>query len=724
MLEAPVKVVSAHTQKTGLIAERVARFEPPEPTEATRPSFAARQAPATTSPLPDDWRVRPRFRSVSDGFQASIATDGGTSLYGTGEVPGALERNGAVNEVWASQPFRIEEDGTAVPNYDEVTKSLYQAHPWVLAVRKDGTSFGALADTTYRLEIDLRDGIRFASAQPFSVIVIEGESPQTVVERLTSLTGRIALPPHWALGYHQCRFSYYPDAKVRALADELRRRAIPCDTIWIDIHYMDAYKVFTFDPERFPDPDATAAYLHARGFRSVWILDPAIKAEAGYSVYEEGLADDHFVREPHGQPYLGTTWPGEAAFPDFTRPETRAWWGDHVREFLEHDADGLWLDLNEPALILPPGAELPENLAHAGGGELPPGPHAKYHNVYGMLMAEATYDAVREARPDQRPFILSRSNYLGGDRCAATWTGDNVSSWSHLPWSVSMILNLGLSGQPFCGPDIGGFAGTASPDLFARWIGVGALLPFSRTHTGIKSVQEPWSFGAGVEAIARTSLERRYRLLPYLYTLFRDAAETGLPIARPVFFANPADPRLRAEDHAFLLGDGLLVGPQMTPRGDHDFEFPSGFSREVTLVGEDPSTEPAFPVLRIRDGAIVPLGAGGQNTEEAFSGPITLLVSLDAEGYAVGHLYEDAGDGFDHIDEGYLLTTFRARKRAEGVEVWVSHQEGRRVPANRETYVELCTDRGTVRAAGSLTRGAGPSAEGQGKILAIAGEAQ
>jgi alpha-glucosidase len=694
-------VAAPSLQDPGLIAEGVARFIPPGVDAAALPrSFALIELLPARSPIPSSWSVVPRFERASDAFVAKIQIDPGTSLYGTGEVAGPLRRNGLVTEAWAKQPFRIESDGTIVPHYDARSRSLYQAHPWVLALRPDGSAFGALADTTYRLEIDLRDGIRLTCAEPFPVIVIDGASPHEVVQRLGTLTGRIELPPHWALGYQQCRFSYYPDARVRELAREFRQRRIPCDVIWIDIHYMDAYKVFTFDADRFPDAKGTNDSLHELGFRSVWILDPAVKAEPGYSVYDEGVAEGHFLRDAEGGEHHETTWPGEAAFPDFTRPETRAWWARLTMGFLEKGMDGLWVDLNEPSPILPFGAELPGGLQHRGGGDIEPGTHAQYHNVYGLLMAKTTYEAMSTARPDRRPFVLSRSSYLGGQRYAATWTGDNRSTWQHLQWSVPMVLNLGLSGQPFCGPDIGGFTGSPSPELFAHWIGLGAFLPFCRTHHSLKGDQEPWSFGAATERISRVALIRRYRLLPYLYTVFHEAARTGLPVARPLFFADPADPALRDEDHAFLLGGDVLVQPQLLPDGSHDFPMPKGEWRTFSLAGEDPSSDRAHPVLRLRDGAILPLGDGGETTEEAFDGPLTLLVSLDGFGRAEGRLYEDAGDGFGYREGQYLRTSYEAVFQAGVLEVRIARSEGRWPRPFRELRVEVLTSAGILRATG------------------------
>lgn len=681
----------------------VVRFLPPGIDPGALPrSFALVDPLQPRGPIPESWSVVPRFErdSSSNGFSVVIPIDEGTSLYGTGEIAGPLRRNGFVTEVWAKQPFRIEDDGTPVQNYDDRSKSLYQAHPWVLAVRADGSAFGVLADTTYRLEIDLREEIRLSCDRPFPVIVIDGKSPQDIAQRLGGLTGRIDLPPLWALGYHQCRFSYHPETRVRELAREFRARRIPCDVIWIDIHYMDEYKVFTFDPEGFPDPTGTNDHLHALGFKSVWILDPAVKVEEGYSVYEQGVSGGHFVCDADGEEYHAWTWTGDAAFPDYTRPETRAWWKELTIEFLSHGMDGVWVDLNEPSPILPLGAELPGNLRHHGGGAIEPGTHAQYHNVYGMLMSKATYEAMREARPERRPFVLTRSSYLGGQRYAATWTGDNVASWDHLRWSIPMVLNFGLSAQPISGPDIGGFTGKPSAELFARWIGVGAFLPFCRTHNSLTGDQEPWSFGTRVEEISRVALGRRYRLLPYLYTLAHEAAVTGLPMARPLFYADPKDPSLRGEDHAFLLGSDVMVQPQLLERGTREFPMPKGRWRAFSLVGEDPAQEPAHPVLRLRPGAIVPVGAEGQTTEEAGRGPLTLLISLDDAGHARGRLYEDAGDGFEYREGDYLHTTYEARLADGELEVRIAAQDGARARSARALHVEVLRDGGVFRVQG------------------------
>jgi alpha-glucosidase len=655
--------------------------------------------------VPPNWLDTPAFENDGQAFGASIAIESGTSLYGTGEIAGPLLRNGKVTEAWTEQPYREDPPpGSFNLEYDDQLTNLYQAHPWVLAVRADGSAFGVLADTTYRTQMDLRDGIRFSASAPFSVIVIEAESPQRVLVKLSELTGTMELPPLWALGYQQSRWSYVPDSRVIEIADEFRSRSIPCDVLWIDIDYMDGFRIFTFDESRFPDPGGLNRYLHDHGFKSVWILDPGVKVEPGYFVYDEGLAGDHFIQRPDGTPFVATSWPGDSVWPDYTSPETRQWWQSYLPGFLDQGVDGIWIDLNEPSIIAPPNGSFPEELVHVGGGDLPPDTHARYHNAYGVLMSKATHEGMKAARPDRRPFLLSRSNYLGGHRYAAMWTGDNSATWDHLYWSVTMTLNMGLSGQPFAGPDIGGFWRAPTPELYAHWIGVGAFFPFSRTHTmQFSPDQEPWSFGPEVEAIARTAIERRYRLLPYLYTLFREASVDGLPVWRPVFFADPADPALRGEDHAFLLGTDILVLPRLTAGDLHAFATPSGIWREITLVGEDTAQTPELPVLKIRGGAIVPLGRIVPSTAQALLEPLTLMVSLDAEGRARGFLYEDAGDGYGYQEGDYLLTTYAAERVGQTVEVRIEAEEGQRVRPERSVEVVVVTDSGLYQQRGPET---------------------
>jgi len=656
--------------------------------------------PKITAPLPAGWRpgLVPHFSFSAGRSRVTIPIGAGTSLYGTGEAVGPLLRNGQSNVLW----------NTDTPGYQvDDGARLYQSHPWVLAVRADGSAFGVIADTTWRAEIHLDGKIEITADGPsFPVIIIDRENPRAVLRDLAALTGAMPLPPRWALGFQQCRWTYSPDSRVREIASQFRARKIPCDAIWMDIDYMDGFRNFTFSPKNFPDPAALNAWLHKRGFKSVWMIDAGVKAgDPRYNVLASGNEKDVWTQDAFGAPYIGKVWPGPCVFPDFTRPETRAWWAALYRDFMAQGVDGVWNDMNEPSVFEVPGGAMPPHNLHRGGaadGDLPalePNTHARYHNVYGMLEARATRDGILAANPGKRPFVLTRANYLGGQRYAATWTGDNKSTWEHLRVSVPMTLNLGLSGQPFNGPDLGGFGETATAELWGNWVGMGAFFPFARAHASKGTPpKEPWAFGAEVETAARTALERRYRLLPYYYTLFRESALDGMPVMRPVFFADTRDPALRAEEQAFLVGDDLLV----VPKWAENPALPKGDWRLLSLVGENSAQDKYQADLRIRPGAIIPLGRVVQNTTEESLAPLTLLVSLDAQGSATGQLYEDAGDGFAYRDGDYLLTTYRATLDAASGEVTiaVSATEGHRARPARKLVVQLITAAGTRAAEG------------------------
>ena len=663
---------------TGTIDNGVGIFIPAGLDVAQLPySFALLRQPMIAGPLPAEWRDVPTFTSDGPNFRASITVSADVDLYGGGEVTGPLRRNGTTTRLWNTDNYSyLKDEG----------KRLYQSHPWILGLRPDGTSFGVIFDSTWKSELSCGETIRFTSQGPaFPVVVIERDSPQEVLRALADLTGHLPLPPRWALGYQQCRYSYNPDARVREIADNFRSRKIPCDVIWMDIDYMDAFRIFTFRKDEFPDPKGLNSYLHDKGFHTVWMIDPGVKVDPGYSVYDSGTKADLWVKNSEGQTFQGKVWPGPCVFPDFTRFETRAWWSGLYRDFISQGVDGVWNDMNEPAVFDTPDWTMPEDNWHRGGGALVEGPHRRYHNVYGMLMVSATREGILKAQPQKRPFVLTRANFLGGQRYAATWTGDNASKSEHLEMSIPMTLSLGLSGQPFNGPDIGGFADNATPELWSRWIGLGAFYPFSRGH-GVKDSnnKEPWAFGAKVEQTARTALERRYRLLPYIYTLFRDSSITGMPIMRPVFLSDTHDQALRAEQQAFTLGRDLLV----VPRWAKNAHLPKGDWREISIVAGD-LADPDQPSVRIRAGSIVPLGKIVQSTDEKSLDPLTLVVCLDGDGTAYGQIYEDAGDGFAYNESQYLLTTYRAELKEGTVKVRVAKTEGRSVRPDRRVVVQV-----------------------------------
>lgn len=675
----------AYTESLG---DRIVRFHFSKVSaEKGPPSFSLLPVVKPTGSAPANLSVQPKLYSLDGDLSVQVDVPIGTSLYGTGEVSGPLIRNGRRTATWNTDAFGYSESSPTV------FQSLYQSHPWVLAVRPDGTAFGVLADTTCRAFIDLSNGINIKAEGPlYPLIVIERDTPLQVVQALADLTGHIEMPPRWAIGYQQSRYSYTPDARVREIAAEFRKRRLPCDAIWLGIDSMNGYRCFTFDPKAFPDPRQLNADLHAQGFRSVWPIDPWIKAEQGYSVFDSGSAIGAWVQQKDGSVYRGEVWPGMCVFPDFTRKDTRTWWSGLFKDFVAAGVDGVCNDMNEPAVFNVQSRTMPDDNVHRPDAELGGlRAHAFFHNVYGRLMTEATREGVMAAEPNKRPFVLSRANFIGGQRFAATWTGDNTADWAHFEESVPMVLNLGLSAQPFAGPDIGGFAGNGPAgkegELFARWMGVGTLLPFARGHTGKESInKEPWAFDQKVEGTCRQALERRYRLLPYFYTLFEEAHRLGSPIVRPTFFADPKDPALRSEDDAFLLGGDLLVVPQLVPDRSRAPAMPRGLWRPF---GFDDTRNPDLPSLFLRGGAILPTGPVMQYTTEKPLDEITLLVCLDASGKAAGSLYEDSGDGWAFRDGEFRRSRFVAEKVGQKVTVRVDAVEGKMPRTDRKVAVRV-----------------------------------
>ncbi len=631
-------------------------FEPCERVLLDRPELEDGRKPAwpscTLFPLPasaSSVLLEPReevdaarFEWDGSTLRAQVSFPKGTSFYGAGLAAAPLLRNGRAVVFWNSDAW----------HFGPETPSLYSSHPFVLAVLEDGSSVGVLADSPRRGQVWIaQDGLEFAfEAEPFDLVRIEASHPSIVVRLLGLLAGGVPLPPLWALGYHQSRWGWNTRAEVLAIAREMRARKIPCDALWLDIQHMDRHRPFTFDPERFPDPEGMLDELHRLGFCAVAIVDPGLPADRAYAPSAEALEQGHFVCDARGEPVRGRVWPGVCHFPDFTTSQARAWWAGLVERFARRGLDGIWIDMNEPSIFRAPTKTLPEDALHGGDGALPAGNHARYHNLYGQLMAQATREGLERAWPDRRPFVLSRAGHLASARFAATWTGDNQATWEDLRQAIPMVLSLGLCGQPCAGPDLGGFDGDPDPELFARWFELGALLPFARGHSHLDACRkEPWAFGPEEEARVRKALELRLELLPVLQAAF--AIEP--PPVRPVFFADPADARLRTIDDAYLVGSDLLVAPiveqgadsrrVVLPRGGWYADGVEGALTEASDV--QISSKPGVPPLFVRAGSILPTAPGLQRAVELPSAQLELRVCPDRDGAARGWIYADPGEG-------------------------------------------------------------------------------
>ncbi|MFX0145472.1 MAG: glycoside hydrolase family 31 protein, partial [Candidatus Hodarchaeota archaeon] len=437
---------------------------------------------------------------------------------------------------------------------------LYLNIPTYISLHSRGSSlifYENSFDGTFRVEDHVEVSFNGGALRYY---FMTGTPPQ-LLERYTELTGRPVLPPRWAFGYHQSRWGYKSEGMIRELVAGFLEHALPISVIHLDIDYMKGYRVFTVDSESFPNLTGLAQELESQGIKIVTILDSGVKSDPQYGVYNEGLTEDVFCKGSDAEVLYGPVWPGWCAFPDFTQAKTRAWWGSYYGRLIDQGVVGFWHDMNEPAVFSAWGDyTLPQSTRHELEGR--GGDHREAHNLYGLLMNRSGYEALRELRPDRRPWILTRSGWAGIQRYAWHWTGDTESSWRSLRMTVSMILNLGLSGVPFVGPDVGGFSGSPSAELYTRWFQLATFLPFFRTHSAVFTPpREPWTFGEPYLTIIRDFLGLRYKLLPYFYTLAWHANQSGHPLVRPLFWHDIEDPNLWAVDDAFLLGENLLVAP-------------------------------------------------------------------------------------------------------------------------------------------------------------------
>ena len=476
---------------------------------------------------------------------------GDESFYGLGDKTGFLNKRGYEYEMW----------NTDDPSpHVEAHKSLYKSIPFLITLREN-ISFGIFFDNNFRTYFDLgKENSEYyyfgADDGNLDYYFIYGSKITEVINGYTYLTGKTPLPQKWTLGYQQSRWSYNPASRVKEIADNFRKNEIPCDVIHLDIDYMDNYKVFTWDKDGFDNPKQIIKELNEDGFKIVTIIDPGVKKEAGYYVYEEGLKNNYFAKDKDGIVYVNKVWPGDSVFPDFSNPKVRSWWADKQKVMLDDGVSGIWNDMNEPASFNGP---LPDDIKFDNEGR--EGEHLEIHNIYGHLMAKATYEGIKK-ETNKRPFIITRACYAGTQKYSTVWTGDNQSFWEHLKMSIPMLCNLGLSGLSFAGVDVGGFSFDCTSELLCRWVQVGCFTPLFRNHSAMCTRdQEPWSFDEETLNINKKYINLRYKLLPYIYDLFWEGECTGLPIIRSLVLNYSDNKKVREIKDEFLVGTDILVAP-------------------------------------------------------------------------------------------------------------------------------------------------------------------
>lgn len=675
-----------------------------------------------------------------DGFTVSKRREPDDHFFGLGDKPGPLDRSGEAFSMWNTDSF----------GWQESTDPIYKSIPFFLKVGR-GRALGIFLDNTWRTNFDFGrskpEEYRFgATGGPLDYYLIYGPEPKQVITNWTWLTGTTPLPPLWSLGFQQSRYTYFPESQLREVAERLRKDRIPSDVLWLDIDFQHANWPFTVDRQAYPNFQQMVSDLDREKFKLVVITDLHIAKQPGmgYAPYDSGIAGDHFVKNPDGSTYVGTVWPGAAVFPDFTRAQTRQWWGTLYKGFIDDGVAGFWNDMNEPAVFDGPGKTMPNDIQHRidePGFRKRTAAHLEIHNVYGMQNARATFEGELALRPNERPFVMTRAAFAGAQRYGATWTGDNSSTWNHLRMSVSQLINLGLSGFSLSGADVGGFAGSPSPSLLTKWTELSAFQPLDRNHSAKGTrPHEVWADGPEQEAIRRRYIEERYRLMPYLYTTVEESSRDGLPIDRPLFLefphaiedGTPFD--LTTGGSEFLLGSRILVAPNPSPEevAPYPVQLPSGTwydywtderytrytrggpadleQRDKVLAQKQLEITPALESMPVyvRGGTILPVAPLTQSTAEPPSGPLTLRVyplipSANKQGEACeGEVYTDDGHSLDYRNGVFARIHFTCALREDGgVQVAIGKQEGTWQPWWHEYRIEVVgwtskTGRGSV----------------------------
>ncbi len=644
--------------------------------------------------------------------------------FGLGDKPGPLDRAGEAFAMWNTDSY----------GWQESTDPIYKSVPFFLQMRQ-GRALGVFLDNTYRTFFDfgreLPDRLAFSAPNgPLDYYLLYGPDPKAVLRTWAWLTGPTPLPPLWSLGFQQSRYSYMSRKETEEVAARLRADRIPADALWLDIDYQYKNRPFTIDPDRFPDFPGLVHELSDENLHLITITDLHIPhlPDQNYAPYDTGKAGDNFVKR-NGQDYIGPVWPGPSVFPDFTRQQTRAWWGTLYKDFAADGVSGFWNDMNEPAVFVYPGKTMPLDATHRidePGFSPRAALHAEIHNIYGMENSRATHDGILALRPNERPFVMTRASFAGGQRYAVTWTGDNSSTWNHLRQTTPQLLNLGLSGFSLAGADVGGFAGSPSPDLLTRWLMLAAFQPIDRDHA-VKGSRphEPWADGPEHEAIRRRYIEERYKLMPYLYTAAEETSRDGVPIIRPLFVEFP---HATADNHPldldapgeFMFGPDILVADSPSPEevAPYEVHLPPGLwysywtgsaiDRRAPIAARDneihdnnapAATLPPLMVqpkldelpIYVRAGAIVPMQPVTESTTETPSGPLTVRVfpPASASDSCSGSLYLDDGHSYDFARGDSFRQHFTCSIAADGsLQVEMEKPEGRFAPWWKEIRVE------------------------------------
>ena len=631
-------------------------------------------------------------------------------FYGLGEKAARLDKRRGRFVNWNSD----------TPGYVEGTDPIYQTIPFYIGLSK-GDAYGIFFDNSYKSYFDFGRSSQQrawfgAEGGEMNYYFFYGPSIKKILGRYAELTGHMPMPPLWALGNQQSRWSYYPDSMVEEVVRQYRERDLPLDVLHLDIDYMQAYRVFTFDTKRFPDPKGLADKLRRQGVKLVTIVDPGVKhqppkagaapsrsakpeldsQEQRYYVFDEGLEKQFFQKRKNGELFIPNVWPGPSVFVDYTLPAARNWWGDLHRAYLDNGIAGIWNDMNEPSDFIDQTGKNQMDVVSYDNGQN--STHAKNRNVFALLMARATYEGLERLQPDKRPYVITRAGYAGIQRYSTMWTGDTPSTWESLALNIPMFTSLGLSGEPFVGSDVGGFIGRGNGELLVRSYQISFLAPFCRNHKVADGYdQEPWRFGKHYEDIIRRYLKLRYRLLPFLYTTLEEAHRTGVPLFRPLLLNYQADANTYNIDDQFMIGSDLLVAPVLKPDATSRMVYlPAGVWYDYwtgksyvggTMYRVDAPLE-TVPMF-VRGGAIIPHGPEMNFTGEKPVSPLYFAIYPDEKGSASTTLYEDDGLSRDYGRGVFRRTTINVARSGRRYVIDIGEPAGSYRPASRTFQLQI-----------------------------------
>lgn len=629
------------------------------------------------------------FVKTADGFEHQMAAD--MAVYGLGENVRGINKRGWI----------YVSDCSDDPNHNEGTRSLYGAHNFLL-FRGGESWMGLFIDTPGKVTFDIGysryDLLRVTFEQEdYDLYVIEEDTPLKAVQQFRRLIGPSYIPPRWAFGYGQSRWSYETADEVREVVRRHREQGLPLDSVYLDIDYMERYKDFTIDKECFPDFGEFVKQMKQEHIHLVPIIDAGVKVEEGYDVYEEGAANGYFCKDEQGSDFIAGVWPGRCCFPDMLDDRARAWFGRKYKILLELGIDGFWNDMNEPAIFYSEKhlKEVFEKLEEYRAMNLDVDSffefkdtvssisnsvedyrsfyhnyrgrkirHDKVHNLFGYYMTRSAAEAFEELEPDKRILMFSRASYIGMHRYGGIWQGDNLSWWSHLLMNIKMMPSLNMCGFLYTGADLGGFGGHVTQDLLIRWLSFGIFTPLMRNHAarGTRH-QEVYQFEQ--MDLFQGVLALRYRLLPYLYSEFMKAALRDTMMFQPLAFVYMSDKLACQVEDQLLVGDNIMIAPVYEQNvSGRNVYFPEPMKmlrfRGAEVI-EETVYGPGYAYVEmplgdvcifIRPGRLLPLAEGGEYTEAVDYKQLKLYANGDTvEPY---EYYMDDGNTKEYSLEKYI----------------------------------------------------------------------